>query len=80
MDIFDFIAIFALTVTTVVIVVGGWYMIEYPGKVAEERKHPRTTAVRVCGWMGLFTAGLFWAAAMVWAYYPGIRGEEERPS
>jgi hypothetical protein len=77
-DIYDFIAIFALTVTVAVIVVGGWHLLEYPGKVAAERHHPRAVAVRVCGWMGLFTAGLFWAAAMVWAYYPGIQSEGGR--
>ncbi len=70
MDVFDFIAIFALLMTAAVVLVGTWFLMELPGKMAAERKHPHADAIRVCGWMGLVTAGLFWAFAMVWVFRP----------
>lgn len=70
MDIYDVIAIFALLMTAAVVLVGGWFLFELPGKMAEERKHPHADAIRMCGWMGLVTAGLFWALAMVWVFRP----------
>lgn len=39
-----------------------------PGKIAKERGHPYAEAINVAGWLGmLLTAGLAWAAALVWA-------------
>tara|TARA_R110000850_G_scaffold64247_12_gene144449 strand:- start:402 stop:743 length:342 start_codon:yes stop_codon:yes gene_type:complete len=39
-----------------------------PGKIAEQRGHPQVDAIRVCGWIGLITAGLVWPVAFIWAY------------
>lgn len=70
MDAYDFIAIFAMLMTAVVVLGGGWFLLELPGKMAADRKHPQADAIRMCGWMGLATAGLFWAFAMVWVFRP----------
>jgi ABC-type Fe3+ transport system permease subunit len=70
MDVYDFIAIFSLLMTAVVVCAGGWFLLELPGKMAAERKHPQADAIRVCGWLGLMTAGLFWAFALVWVFRP----------
>jgi len=39
-----------------------------PGKIAEKRRHPQTDAIRVSGWVGLITLGVFWPLALIWAY------------
>lgn len=66
-DVYDVTAIAALIAIAAIILIGGWMLVEMPGKLAADRHHPNAAAIRVCGWMGLLTFGLFWAAAMVWA-------------
>ena len=39
-----------------------------PGEIAAKRGHPQEDAIRVCGWIGLLTMGLFWPVALIWAY------------
>jgi hypothetical protein len=45
-----------------------------PGKIAAQREHPQTDAIRVAGWFGLLTLGILWPLALIWAYTkPGSR-------
>jgi hypothetical protein len=47
---------------------------ELPGKIAAQRGHPQTDAIRVAGWFGLLTLGILWPLALIWAYTkPGSR-------
>lgn len=39
-----------------------------PGHVARRRGHPNAQAVTICAWVGIFTFGIFWLVALVWAY------------
>ncbi|MBU0640082.1 MAG: DUF3302 domain-containing protein [Planctomycetes bacterium] len=40
-----------------------------PGSIARSRGHQNASAIRLCGWIGmLFTLGVFWFVALVWAY------------
>ncbi len=39
-----------------------------PGKIAAKRGHPQVDAIRVAGWIGILTMGVFWPLALVWAY------------
>jgi len=39
-----------------------------PGKIAAQREHPQTDAIRVAGWFGLLTLGILWPLALIWAY------------
>jgi hypothetical protein len=41
---------------------------ELPGKIAAQRGHPQTDAIRVAGWFGLLTLGILWPLALIWAY------------
>ena len=41
---------------------GGW-----PGRIARSRRHPKATAIGVCGWLGLPVLVL-WPIALAWAY------------
>lgn len=46
-----------------VILIGG-----LPGSIARSRGHPSASAIAVCGWIGVFTLGIFWLVALIWAY------------
>jgi hypothetical protein len=58
-----------------------------PGKIAASRNHPYAKAVKVLGWVGIFTYGAAWLAALIWAYctpepaqgYVKIQQPPERP-
>lgn len=39
-----------------------------PGRIAEKRGHSQYEAIRVAGWIGILTMGVFWPLALVWAY------------
>src|SRR5262245_16737688 len=40
---------------------------EWPGRIARSRRHPKATAIGVCGWLGLPVLFL-WPIALAWAY------------
>lgn len=64
-DIFAWIVLIILIVSTVFVVV---FMAMLPGMIAKRRNHPWATAVQVAGWVTLFFGFLFWPLAVVWAY------------
>jgi len=39
-----------------------------PGKIASKRGHPQQDAITLCGWIGIFTGGVLWIFAIIWAY------------
>jgi len=39
-----------------------------PGQIARQRGHPQADAINVAGWVGLFTLGLLWPLALIWAF------------
>jgi hypothetical protein len=48
--------------------VGAVFLASLPGKIAADRDHPQADAIRVAGWLGLLTMGLFFPIALIWAY------------
>lgn len=42
-----------------------------PGKIAERRNHPHAEAVKLVGWIGLFTV-FPWIHAIIWAVHDGL--------
>jgi len=46
-----------------VILLGG-----LPGHIARKRGHPSADAVAVAGWLGIFTFGIIWLIALIWAH------------
>jgi hypothetical protein len=42
-----------------------------PGKIAERRNHPHADAVKLVGWIGLFTV-FPWIHAIIWAIHDGM--------
>ncbi len=64
--------IFALLVMAILVAVVIWLIVflgNLPGKLAHQANHPQAEAITVLGWIGLFTGGLGWLAAIVWAKY-----------
>jgi hypothetical protein len=47
---------------------GAVFLASLPGKIAADRGHPQADAIRVAGWLGLLTMGLFFPIALIWAY------------
>jgi hypothetical protein len=37
-----------------------------PGKIAADRDPPQADAIRVAGWLGLLTMGLFFPIVLIW--------------
>lgn len=42
-----------------------------PGKIAQRRNHPHADAVKLVGWIGLFTV-FPWIHAIIWAVHDGL--------
>ena len=70
MTAFDYVAfgamaiVFAATVYLVIL------LGDLPANIAKQRNHPQVAAIRAMSWFGLlFTGGILWILAIVWAYY-----------
>jgi hypothetical protein len=55
---------------------GAVFLGSLPGKIATDRGHPQADAIRVAGWLGLLTMGLFFPFALIWAYTRPSGSEE----
>lgn len=61
---------FALFVLLVIISVCLWLLViigSYPGKYAKQVDHPQAEAINCMAWVGLFTLGVLWLAALIWS-------------
>jgi hypothetical protein len=55
---------------------GAVFLASLPGRIAADRGHPQADAIRVAGWLGLPTMGLFFPVALIWAYTRPSGAEE----
>jgi hypothetical protein len=65
LDYFTFVVLILLTGAGLA---GAVFLASLPGKIAADRGHPQADAIRVAGWLGLLTMGLFFPIALIWAY------------
>ena len=66
----DFVAFFAMGVVFCGMIYLVIWLGDLPGKIARERSHPQVAAVTALSWLGLlFTGGVAYIAAFVWAFY-----------
>ena len=66
---------FAWLVFIVIILAAAYVFValaQLPGKTAKKRGHPQADAINVAGWIGLFTAGVVWVIAIIWAFMKPI--------
>ena len=54
-------AIAALAIWLVMLV------LNLPGRMARERKHPQASAIEAAAWLGLVTGMITWVVAFIWA-------------
>ena len=70
MTVFDYTAFGAMAIVFVAMIWLVIYVGDLPANVAKERNHPQVAAIRAMAWFGLlFTGGVVWILAIVWAYY-----------
>jgi len=63
--------ILTFIIMAVLVVMIGFLIVKLgalPGNIAQERNHPQSDAIRVCGWIGILTLGIGWPVALIWAY------------
>lgn len=62
--------IFALVVIFVIVALVIWLVItiaSIPGNLAKQNKHRQVQAITTLAWLGVFTFGILWIVALVWA-------------
>lgn len=70
MTAFDYVAFAAMAIVFFAIIYLVIWLGDLPAKIAKKNKHPQVSAVTALSWFGLlFTGGVGWIAAVVWAYY-----------
>ena len=80
LDIFAWIVLIVLVLTTVAVLVA---LAMLPGMIAKSRNHPWAQAVTAAGWVTLIFAFPLWPIAVIWAFVdvpaaPAGRGEATR--
>ncbi len=73
LDYFTFVVLGLLLVTGLGL---AFVLGSLPGKIAADRGHPQADAIRVTGWLGLFTLGLLFPVALIWAFTKPTAAEE----
>ncbi len=63
---FAFLVVAIIAFFYILIQIGG-----LPGKIAERRNHPHAEAVKIVGWIGLFTV-FPWIHAIIWAIHDSM--------
>lgn len=57
-----------------------WFIGGMPGRVAEERNHPKAQAIKVGGWATLIFGVVGWPWVLMWAYSHNPPDESETDS
>ncbi len=76
MTAFDYTAFAAMAIVFVAMIWLLLYVGDLPANIARERGHPQVAAIRAMAWFGLlFSGGVVWILAIVWAYYDYSAGD-----
>ena len=62
--------VFALIVLGVLVATTIWLVVligNIPGNMARAAAHPQAEAISILAWVGVFTLGIGWFVALVWA-------------
>ena len=78
---FDYVAFGAMAVVFCAIIYLVIWLGDMPAKIAKQRNHPQVASVQAMSWFGLlFTGGILWIVAVVWAYYDYATAAEKASS
>jgi len=74
-DIFAWIVLIVIVLSVVAALV---VVAMLPGKLARQRNHPQAEAINIAGIAGIFTFGVVWVLALIWAFTkPDGRADDE---
>jgi hypothetical protein len=74
----DYVAFFAMAVVLCGVIYLVIFLGDLPANIAKDRNHPQVAAVRAMSWLGLlFTGGVVYILALVWAFFEYPPGERE---
>lgn len=77
----DYFALGILIIAVLVLFYGIIAICDIPYEIAKRRQHPHQDAIRVAGWVSLFTLQLIWPFLWIWAMlYRPDRGWGFSPS
>lgn len=63
----DYLALALLIAVVVILAVAIAALFDLPYRVAVQRHHPQRDAIHAACWLSLFTAGMLWPLAFIWA-------------
>lgn len=63
----DYLALAILVAVIVILASAVVALFDLPYKVALQRNHPQRDAIHAACWLSLFTVGLLWPIAFIWA-------------
>jgi hypothetical protein len=76
----DYLALGLLVAVVVILAVAVVALFDLPYRIATRRNHPQRDAIHAACWLSLFTAGLLWPLAFIWALTVPSGGSDSRPT
>jgi ABC-type anion transport system duplicated permease subunit len=63
----DYLALVLLLAVVVILAITIVALFDLPYRIATRRNHPQRDAIHAACWLSLFTAGILWPIAFIWA-------------
>jgi len=74
----DYLALALLLAILVIAAMAIVALFDLPCRIAVQRNHPQRDAIHAACWLSLFTAGLLWPLAFIWALTVPPGGSDSR--
>jgi ABC-type anion transport system duplicated permease subunit len=76
----DYLALALLLAVVVILAITVVALFDLPYRIAVRRNHPQRDAIHAACWLSLFTAGLLWPLAFIWALTVPPGNSDSRPT
>jgi ABC-type anion transport system duplicated permease subunit len=63
----DYVSLGLLVAVVVILAIAVVALFDLPYRIAARRNHPQRDAIHAACWLSLFTAGIIWPLAFIWA-------------
>jgi len=74
----DYLALALLLAVVVIFAAAIVALFDLPYRIAVQRNHPQRDAIHAACWLSLFTAGILWPLAFIWALAVPPRDSDSR--
>lgn len=74
----DYLALALLLAVVVILAAAIVALFDLPYRIAVQRNHPQRDAIHAACWLSLFTAGILWPLAFIWALAVPPRDSDSR--